>query len=78
MDASFSSINRNRNILSKEQVVQIPPTLYHSPFLLAYLHDYSMLSKNMGHKHYAVWNDTTLTFDDGQWFQVSKKLEKIS
>ena len=37
----------------------------------AYLHDYLMLSRNMGHKHYAVWNDTTLTFGDGEWFDVS-------
>jgi len=24
----------------------------------------------MGHKHYAVWNDTTITFEDGKWFKV--------
>ncbi|CAA7268594.1 unnamed protein product [Cyclocybe aegerita] len=34
-----------------------------------YLHDYSMLARNMGHKHYAVWNDTTLTYPAGQWFK---------
>lgn len=29
-----------------------------------------MLSRNMGHKHYAVWNDTTLTFPEGEWYKV--------
>jgi len=29
-----------------------------------------MLSCNMGHKHYAVWNDTTLTFPEGEWYKV--------
>ena len=29
-----------------------------------------MLSRNMGHKHYAVWNDTTLTFPEGEWYMV--------
>ncbi|KAF9525435.1 hypothetical protein CPB83DRAFT_727479, partial [Crepidotus variabilis] len=33
-----------------------------------YLHDYEMLARNMGHKHYAVWNDTTLTYPEGKWF----------
>ncbi|KAF5324083.1 hypothetical protein D9619_011227 [Psilocybe cf. subviscida] len=34
----------------------------------SYAHDYSMLSRNMGHKHYAVWNDTYLTYPEGEWF----------
>ncbi|CAA7268596.1 unnamed protein product [Cyclocybe aegerita] len=38
-------------------------------FPKTYNHDYVMLSRNMGHKHYAVWNDTTLTFPEGQWFK---------
>ena len=29
-----------------------------------------MLSRNMGHKHYAVWNDTMLTFPEGEWYKV--------
>jgi len=37
-----------------------------------YLHDYSMLSRNMGHKHYAVWNDTTITFGENEWFDGQK------
>jgi len=38
-------------------------------FPKAYLHDYEMLARNSGHKHYAVWNDTTLTFPKGEWFK---------
>jgi len=38
-------------------------------FPKAYIHDYVMLSRNVGHKHYAVWNDTTLTFPEGKWFK---------
>ncbi|KAF9477284.1 hypothetical protein BDN70DRAFT_862117 [Pholiota conissans] len=34
-----------------------------------YIHDYSMLARNMGHKHYGIWNDTSLTFPRGQWFK---------
>ncbi|KAF8908539.1 hypothetical protein CPB84DRAFT_1674248 [Gymnopilus junonius] len=34
-----------------------------------YLHDYEILARNMGHKHYAVWNDTTMTYPPGQWFK---------
>ncbi|PPQ76079.1 hypothetical protein CVT26_004600 [Gymnopilus dilepis] len=34
-----------------------------------YLHDYEILARNMGHKHYAVWNDTTLTYPAGQWYK---------
>ncbi|KAF9525436.1 hypothetical protein CPB83DRAFT_859558 [Crepidotus variabilis] len=33
-----------------------------------YLHDYSMLARNVGHKHYAIWNDTSLTFEEGKTF----------
>ncbi|KIM38055.1 hypothetical protein M413DRAFT_448087 [Hebeloma cylindrosporum] len=35
----------------------------------AYIHDYEILARNSGHKHYAVWNDTTLTYPDGEWFK---------
>ncbi|KAJ3503527.1 hypothetical protein NLJ89_g8389 [Agrocybe chaxingu] len=38
-------------------------------FPQTYRHDYSMLSRNMEHAHYAVWNDTTLTYPKGQWFK---------
>ncbi|KAF8970076.1 hypothetical protein BDZ97DRAFT_1652817 [Flammula alnicola] len=38
-------------------------------FPKAYLHDYEILARNMGHMHYAVWNDTTLTYPAGQWFK---------
>jgi hypothetical protein len=24
----------------------------------------------MGHKHYGVWDDETLTFPEGKWFDV--------
>ncbi|KAF9028019.1 hypothetical protein BDZ89DRAFT_1015275 [Hymenopellis radicata] len=34
-----------------------------------YLFDYEMLARNMGHKHYAVWNDTFLTYPKGEWHQ---------
>ncbi|KAF4616544.1 hypothetical protein D9613_008387 [Agrocybe pediades] len=37
-------------------------------FPKAYAHDYEILARNMGHKHYAVWNDTTLTYPAGQWY----------
>ncbi|KAF8996220.1 hypothetical protein BDQ17DRAFT_1226488, partial [Cyathus striatus] len=31
----------------------------------AYVYDYEMLSRNMDHKHYAVWNDTLVTYPKG-------------
>ena len=37
----------------------------------AYVHDYAILSRNMGHKHYAIWNDSTVTFPEGKWYEVS-------
>ncbi|KIK62619.1 hypothetical protein GYMLUDRAFT_164784 [Collybiopsis luxurians FD-317 M1] len=30
-----------------------------------YVFDYEMLARNMGHKHYAVWNDTFVTYPQG-------------
>ncbi|KAF9525431.1 hypothetical protein CPB83DRAFT_838167 [Crepidotus variabilis] len=33
-----------------------------------YLHDYEILALNVGHKHYAVWNDTFITFPTGETF----------
>ncbi|KAF9525434.1 hypothetical protein CPB83DRAFT_859556 [Crepidotus variabilis] len=33
-----------------------------------YLHDYEMLALNVGHKHYAVWNDTFVTYPEGETF----------
>ncbi|KAF5324356.1 hypothetical protein D9619_011337 [Psilocybe cf. subviscida] len=35
----------------------------------SYLHDYELLARNMGHKHYAIWNDTALTYPEGKWFE---------
>ncbi|KAF8198546.1 hypothetical protein BJ912DRAFT_845371 [Pholiota molesta] len=35
----------------------------------SYLHDYEILSRNIGHKHYAIWNDTALTYPPGEWFK---------
>nr|GAT47165.1 predicted protein [Mycena chlorophos] len=32
-----------------------------------YVFDYEMLARNMGHKHYAVWNDTYVTFEKGTY-----------
>jgi len=28
-----------------------------------------MLARNMGHKHYGIWNDTFVTYPDGKWFE---------
>ncbi|KAF8641810.1 hypothetical protein AX16_009791 [Volvariella volvacea WC 439] len=34
-----------------------------------YVFDYEMLARNMGHKHYGVWNDTLVTFPKGTYHQ---------
>ncbi|KIK70046.1 hypothetical protein GYMLUDRAFT_150961 [Collybiopsis luxurians FD-317 M1] len=34
-----------------------------------YVFDYEILARNMGHQHYAVWNDTFLTYPKGQTHQ---------
>ncbi|KAI3615660.1 hypothetical protein WG66_011909 [Moniliophthora roreri] len=31
-----------------------------------YVYDYEILARNMGHKHYAVWNDTYITYPKGE------------
>ncbi|KAF5392389.1 hypothetical protein D9757_001565 [Collybiopsis confluens] len=31
-----------------------------------YVYDYEILARNMGHKHYAIWNDTFVTYPVGQ------------
>ncbi|KAJ2914186.1 hypothetical protein MD484_g6237, partial [Candolleomyces efflorescens] len=36
---------------------------------LAYIFDYEILARNMGHKHYLVRNDTMLTFKPGDWYR---------
>ncbi|KAG6879083.1 hypothetical protein C0992_005291 [Termitomyces sp. T32_za158] len=36
----------------------------------SYVHDYAILARNLGHKHYAVWNDTLQTFPDGEWYNL--------
>jgi len=32
-----------------------------------YVFDYELLARNMGHRHYAVWNDTFLTYEPGTY-----------
>ncbi|KAJ6484476.1 hypothetical protein C8R47DRAFT_555808 [Mycena vitilis] len=32
-----------------------------------YTFDYELLARNMGHRHYAVWNDTVLTYPAGSY-----------
>ncbi|KAJ7135780.1 hypothetical protein C8R44DRAFT_388680 [Mycena epipterygia] len=32
-----------------------------------YVFDYEILARNMGHRHYAVWNDTFLTYEKGTY-----------
>ncbi|GLB38988.1 putative protein of unknown function (DUF563) [Lyophyllum shimeji] len=34
-----------------------------------YFHDYEILSRSLGRKHYAVWNDTLTTFPKGKYFE---------
>jgi len=34
-----------------------------------YLFDYEILARNVGHKHYAVWNDTLMTFPKGTYHE---------
>lgn len=34
-----------------------------------YLFDYEILAQNLGHKHYAVWNDTLITFPKGTYHE---------
>ncbi|TFK68526.1 hypothetical protein BDN72DRAFT_674442 [Pluteus cervinus] len=34
-----------------------------------FLFDYEMLARNMGHKHYAVWNDTLITYPPGTYHE---------
>ncbi|KAF8338671.1 hypothetical protein F5887DRAFT_982351 [Amanita rubescens] len=35
---------------------------------LAYIFDYEILSRNAGHRHYAVWNDTMVTYPEGTYY----------
>lgn len=37
-----------------------------------YTFDYEMLARNMGHKHYMVWNDTLLTYSKGTYHKGVK------
>ncbi|KAF7350300.1 hypothetical protein MVEN_01334100 [Mycena venus] len=37
-----------------------------------YVFDYEMLARNMGHRHYAVWNDTFLTYPEGTYHKGVK------
>ncbi|KAF8632790.1 hypothetical protein AX15_001689, partial [Amanita polypyramis BW_CC] len=34
----------------------------------AYIFDYEILSRNAGHRHYAVWNDTMVTYPEGTYY----------
>ncbi|KAK2465104.1 hypothetical protein APHAL10511_002912 [Amanita phalloides] len=34
----------------------------------AYIFDYEMLARNVGHRHYAVWNDTLVTYPEGTYY----------
>ncbi|KAF9479481.1 hypothetical protein BDN70DRAFT_806989 [Pholiota conissans] len=38
-------------------------------FPKSYLHDYEILARNIGHKHYAIWNDSSVTYPPGKWFK---------
>jgi len=35
----------------------------------SYLHDYEILARTLGRKHYVVWNDTLTTFSKGKYFE---------
>ncbi|KAG5653309.1 hypothetical protein H0H81_001269 [Sphagnurus paluster] len=37
-----------------------------------YVYDYEMLARNVGRRHYAVWNDTLTTFPKGTYFEGIK------
>ncbi|KAK7019144.1 hypothetical protein R3P38DRAFT_2981304 [Favolaschia claudopus] len=37
-----------------------------------YVFDYEILARNMGHRHYAVWNDTLLTYSEGTYHKEVK------
>ncbi|KAG2003141.1 hypothetical protein CC2G_003768 [Coprinopsis cinerea AmutBmut pab1-1] len=39
-----------------------------------FLFDYEMLARNMGHKHYAIWNDTSLTYPKGSYHHIEWKV----
>ncbi|KAF8996225.1 hypothetical protein BDQ17DRAFT_1392068 [Cyathus striatus] len=41
----------------------------------SYVWDYEMLARNMGHKHYGVWNDTFITFPKGTYYEGVKFVE---
>ncbi|KAE9403549.1 hypothetical protein BT96DRAFT_990210 [Gymnopus androsaceus JB14] len=38
-----------------------------------YLFDYEILSRNMGHQHYAIWNDTVVTYPIGTTHKGTNK-----
>ncbi|PPR05070.1 hypothetical protein CVT24_010257 [Panaeolus cyanescens] len=40
-----------------------------------YLHDYEMLARNVGHRHYAMWNTTYVTYPRGdeKWFEGTNR-----
>ncbi|KAJ6570957.1 hypothetical protein DFH09DRAFT_916709 [Mycena vulgaris] len=39
-----------------------------------YSFNYEILARNMGHRHYAVWNDTILTYEPGTYHKVCAML----
>ncbi|KAF8157138.1 hypothetical protein B0H34DRAFT_657522 [Crassisporium funariophilum] len=53
--------------------IWMPPTPRSTVFEIfypeSYIHDYEILARNVGHKHYAVWNDTLKTYPTGEWYE---------
>ncbi|KAJ7274863.1 hypothetical protein C8J57DRAFT_1177726 [Mycena rebaudengoi] len=39
-----------------------------------YVFDYELLARNMGHRHYAVWNDTFRTYEEGTYHKATTQL----
>ncbi|KDR72741.1 hypothetical protein GALMADRAFT_73703 [Galerina marginata CBS 339.88] len=35
----------------------------------AYVFDHEIIARNLGHKHYAVWNDTEVTYPEGNYYK---------
>lgn len=43
----------------------------------AYSFDHEMIARNLGHRHYAVWNDTLLTYPEGRYHPKIKYAEHL-
>ncbi|KAG6811188.1 hypothetical protein H0H92_008628 [Tricholoma furcatifolium] len=35
----------------------------------SFIHDYEILARNLGHKHYTIWNDTAQLYGAGDWYK---------